>query len=306
MSKLFNKEVKIGISVIAAIAILIFGINYLKGINIFKASNYYYVTYHNVNGLAISAPVMLNGFKVGQVREMAYDYAHPGNVVVEISVDRDLHLPEGSKAMVETDILGTASVVLELGTSAKFVEVGATIPGEVKAGMMDAVSNELMPSVAKIFPKIDTLLTSVNSLVGDPALKASVQRLDAITADLQKTTQSLSRMAAQLAPMTAKITPILTDVKGITCNVDSITTDLGKLSTRLAEMQVDSIVGDLQATVNNLQELTGQLNDPNSSVGKLMNSPELYNNINATIASLDSLFVDIKKNPKRYINVKVF
>lgn len=306
MSKLFNKEVKIGISVIASIAILIFGINYLKGINIFKASNYYYVTYHNVNGLAISAPVMLNGFKVGQVREMAYDYAHPGNVVVEISVDRDLHLPEGSKAMVETDILGTASVVLELGTSAKFVEVGATIPGEVKAGMMDAVSNELMPSVAKIFPKIDTLLTSVNSLVGDPALKASVQRLDAITADLQKTTQSLSRMTAQLAPMTAKISPILTDVKGITCNVDSITTDLGKLSTRLAEMQVDSIVGDLQATVNNLQELTGQLNDPNSSVGKLMNSPELYNNINATITSLDSLFVDIKKNPKRYINVKVF
>lgn len=306
MSKLFTKEVKIGFSVLVTIAILIFGINYLKGINIFKASNYYYATYQNVNGLTVSAPVMLNGFKVGQVREMDYDYDHPGNVVVEISVDKDLRIPEGSKALVETDILGTSSLVLELSTSANVLPIGSHLEGAVKPGMMDAVSNQLMPSVSTIFPKIDTLLTSINTLVADPSLRASVQRLDAITADLQRTTQNLARMSAQLAPLTAKFSPILSDVKNITGNVDSISTDLGKLSGRLAEMQVDSLVGNLQATVCNLQELTTQLNDPNSSVGKLMNSPEIYDNINSTITSLDSLFVDIKKNPKRYINVKVF
>ncbi len=306
MSKLFTKELKIGISVLAAIVILIFGINYLKGINIFHASNYYYASYKNVNGLTVSAPVMLDGFKVGLVREMAYDYDHPGNVLVEISVDKDLRLPEGTKALVESDILGTASVILELGSSSTLLEVGSKIPGEVKPGMMDAVSNQLMPSVSQIFPKIDTLLTSVNTLIADPALKASVQRLDAITADLQRTTQNLAKMSAQLAPMTAKFSPILSDVKNITGNVDSITTDLNQLTCRLAELQVDSIVGNLESTVSNLQDLTRQLNDPNSSVGKIMNSPELYNNINSTISSLDSLFVDIKKNPKRYINVKVF
>lgn len=306
MNKNFSKEVKIGISVVAAIAILVFGINYLKGVNIFKASNYYYVTYHNVNGLAISAPVTLNGFKIGLVRDMDYDYGHPGNVIVEISVDKDLKLPEGTKAMVESDLLGTASVVLQLGTSPNILEVGSTLPGEVKPGMMDAVSSELMPSVSKIFPKIDTLLTSINAVVADPALRIAVQRLDALTADLQRTTQNLARMSAQLPAMTAKVSPILSDVKNITTNVDSITTDLGSLSSRLAQMQVDSLVNDLQATVSNLQDLTNQLNDPSSSVGQLMNSPELYNNINSTITSLDSLFVDIKKNPKRYINVKVF
>lgn len=306
MSKLFTKEVKIGLSVLVAIAILIFGINYLKGINIFKAANFYYINYQNVNGLTISAPVVLNGFKVGQVREMDYDYEHPGNVIVEISVDKYLHLPEGTQALVSSDILGTASIVLELGKSPNILEIGSTIQGSVKPGMMDAVSNELMPSISKIFPKIDTLLTSVNAVVSDPALRTAVQRLDAITADLQRTTQNLSRMSAQLPAMTAKVTPILTDVKSITTNVDSITADLNLLSTRLAEMQVDTIVNNLQVTVSNLQDLTKQLNDPNSSVGKLMNSPELYNNINSTITSLDSLFIDIKKNPKRYINVKVF
>ncbi len=306
MSKTFTKELKIGIWVIIAIAILFFGINYLKGVNIFKAANYYYATYQNVNGLAISAPVTLNGFKIGLVREMEYDYAHPGNVLVEISVDKDLKITEGTKAYVETDLLGTASIVLELGTSANILAVGSTLEGAVKPGMMDAVSNELMPSVAKIFPKIDTLLTSINTVVADPALRTAVQRLDGLTADLQRTTQNLAKMSAQLPAMTAKVSPILSDVKNITTNVDSITTDLGSLSTRLAQMQVDSLVNDLQATVSNLQDLTTQLNDPHSSVGQLMNSPELYNNINSTITSLDSLFVDIKKNPKRYINVKVF
>lgn len=306
MSRIFTKEVKIGASVLVAIAILVFGINYLKGVNIFKASNYYYATYSNVTGLAISAPVTLNGFKIGIIREMDYDYDHPGNVIVEISVDKALKLPEGTKALVESDLLGTASIALELGTSANYLPIGSTLQGEVKPGMMDALSKELMPSVSKIFPKIDTLLTSINSIVGDPALKASVQRLDALTADLQRTTQNLAKMSAQLPAMTAKVTPILSDVKNITTNVDSITTDLGSLSTRLAQMQVDSLVNDLQATVSNLQDLTTRLNDPNSSVGKLMQSPELYNNINSTISSLDSLFIDIKKNPKRYINVKVF
>lgn len=96
-----------------AIAILIFGINFLKGVNLFKASNYYYATYNNVEGLAESAHVTLNGFNVGQVREIRYDYDHPGNVNVEISLDKSLKLPQGTKALLTSDMLGTASIVLE-------------------------------------------------------------------------------------------------------------------------------------------------------------------------------------------------
>jgi len=128
MNKIFRKEVLVGVLVIVACLILFFGINFLKGINLFKAANYFYATYNNVQGLAISAPVTLNGYKVGVVREINYDYENPGNITVEISVDKNLRMPQGSKATVSLDILGTASVVLRLGNPADgFYAVGDTI-----------------------------------------------------------------------------------------------------------------------------------------------------------------------------------
>ena len=117
MKKIFRKEVIIGICVLVALAILILGIDFLKGVNVFKPTNYYYASFENVEGLAVSSPVMLNGFKVGQVREMEYEFDNPGHVLVEMSLDSRLKVPQGSKAVLGTDILGTASIVLHLSKS---------------------------------------------------------------------------------------------------------------------------------------------------------------------------------------------
>lgn len=300
MKKIFRKELIVGVLVIVAMLILFFGINFLKGINLFKAANYYYATYNNVEGLAVSAPVTLNGYKIGIVREIEYLYDRPGTVLVEISVDKDLRLPKGSEAAITTDILGTSTVSLKLGNTADgFYEIGDTITGSVAAGLMSAVSDNLVPAVGAIVPKIDTLLTSLNTLVANPSLAKSIDRFDEITMQLNASLVSLRGVMA-------KLNPVVGDIKDITTNVDSITGDLAVASAALREAPIDSILTDLQATVANLNALTEQLNDPNSSVGKLTHDPELYDNINATVASLDSLFVDIKKNPKRYINIKVF
>jgi len=299
MNKIFRKEVLVGVLVIVACLILFFGINFLKGINLFKAANYFYATYNNVQGLAISAPVTLNGYKVGVVREINYDYENPGNITVEISVDKNLRMPQGSKATVSLDILGTASVVLSLGNPADgFYAVGDTIESSVDAGMLASVSENLMPSVNAIFPKIDTLLTSLNAIAADPALTRSISRLDGITTELEASLVSLHKVMGTLQP-------IASDIKSITTNVDTITGDLTAVSARLREAPVDSLLDDLQATVANLEALTARLNNPDGTVGKLTADPALYDNLNATVASLDSLFVDIKKNPKRYINIKL-
>ena len=299
MTKILRKEVLVGVLVIVACLILFFGINFLKGINLFKAANYFYATYNNVQGLAISAPVTLNGYKVGVVREINYDYENPGNITVEISVDKNLRMPQGSKATVSLDILGTASVVLRLGNPADgFYAVGDTIESSVDAGMLASVSENLMPSVNAIFPKIDTLLTSLNAIAADPALTRSISRLDGITTELEASLVSLHKVMGTLQP-------IASDIKSITTNVDTITGDLTAVSARLREAPVDSLLDDLQATVANLEALTARLNNPDGTVGKLTADPALYDNLNATVASLDSLFVDIKKNPKRYINIKL-
>ncbi len=300
MKSILRKEVIIGLLVIVAMLILFFGINFLKGVNLFKAANYYYSVYNNVEGLAQSAPVTLNGYKVGIVRSINYDFSRPGNVIVEMSLDKSLKLPKGTEAVLGSDLLGTASITLTLGNAPTYLyAVGDTIPGKVKAGMMAGISENLMPAMNSIMPKIDSLLTNLNALTANPALHQSVTRLDDITTDLQATMHSLNAV-------TASLKPIAGNIQSITHNVDTITGDLAQVSGRLREVPVDSIALEIQMTMANLRQLSESLNNPNSSIGKLTNDPALYDNINATITSLDSLFIDIKKNPKRYINIKVF
>lgn len=298
MNKLLRKELLIGFLVLIALAIIIFGINFLKGVNMFKAANYYVVEYTDVQGLTVSAPVTVNGYKVGQVREINYQYDNPGHILVEIALDRELQIPKGSKAVLTTDLLGTASISLELAPNKDFVEVGSQLDGIVPKGMMAAVSESLLPSVGNMVPKIDTLLTSINTLVSDPALTASVKRLDDITANLEATT-------VQLNAMLRAIDPSLRNINAITDNVVTLTTDLKQTTHHINELPVDSLMASLQGTINNLNDLTKQLNNPNSTLGMLMHDPSLYRDLNQAVRSLDSLFVDIKAHPKRYISIKL-
>lgn len=293
-----KKEITISICVIVALCLLFLGIDFLKGVNVFKPANYYTATYTNVNGLAVSAPVTLNGFKVGLVRSIEYQYDNPGHVAVELSLDKELKLPVGSKAVIVCDMLGTATVQLELTANKEFYPVGSEVESETASGLMDSVSKDLMPNIAEIFPKVDSLLTSINKLVSDPAVIASVKRLDAITANLEASTNSLNKSVKSL--------PVLmTGVNSTVDNVNRLTGNLAEVSEDLKSCPLDSTLQNIQQTTENLRMLTQELNNPNSTLGLLMKNPELYNNLNNTVKSLDSLFVDIKKSPKRYINIKL-
>lgn len=293
-----KKEITISICVIVALCLLFLGIDFLKGVNVFKPANYYTATYTNVNGLAVSAPVTLNGFKVGLVRSIEYQYDNPGHVAVELSLDKELKLPVGSKAVIVCDMLGTATVQLELTANKEFYPVGSEVESETASGLMDSVSKDLMPNIAEIFPKVDSLLTSINKLVSDPAVIASVKRLDAITANLEASTNSLNKSVKSL--------PVLmTGVNSTVDNVNRLTGNLAEVSEDLKSCPLDSTLKNIQQTTENLRILTQELNNPNSTLGLLMKDPELYNNLNNTVKSLDSLFVDIKKSPKRYINIKL-
>lgn len=298
MKKVFRKEVLIGLAVLIALAILVVGIDFLKGINIFKAANYYVATYTNVQGLAVSAPVSVNGFKVGQVREINYEYDNPGHVQVEISLNKSLKLPEGTQAVIKTDVLGTSTIELNMGHGSSYYNVGDEIEGVVASGMMDIVTDNILPAVGNIMPKIDSLLTSINKVVGDPALLQSMQRLDKITANVEIATNRLIQVMGT-------IPAIMNDVKAISSNLSKSTDDITVLAERMRDLPIDSLASNIEAITANLRELTDQLNNPNSTIGKLTHDSALYNNLNSTISSLDSLFVDIKKNPKRYISIKL-
>ncbi|MBD5360434.1 MAG: MCE family protein [Bacteroides sp.] len=290
-----KKLLYIGISAVVALLILFVGINYLKGINLFHASNYYFVSYESVTGLNVSAPVTANGFKVGQVREMHYEYDNPGHVMVELALDKELKVTEGTVAVLGSDLLGTATIILEMPKSTDYVAVGSKLPGKISGGLMDNLQADLMP----VLPKVDSLINALTRVVTDPSLSAALGRLDAISADL-------SVLSANLAASTKPLPAVVNKASATMENLSVMSTRLDSLSATLNHLPLNETMDNVEAISANLKQLTAQLQQPNSTLGLLLNDRGLYDNLNATVNSLDSLLVDVKANPKRYINIKVF
>ena len=298
MKRYFSKEALIAITVIISLCILYFGIEYLKGINLFKPANFYYAKFEKVDGLAVSAPVTINGFQVGQVREINYDY-EKNDISVLLSLNKDLRIPKESNVKLSVDMLGTAQLVLTLSDATEYYNVGDEIPTGVVAGLMDAIGGAL-PQVNNLLPKIDSILTSINTILANPALNNSVSRLDGITADLQSNSNDLKRLMHNQVP------GIMNNVNGITANLNSTTANINDLSADLRNMPLKETVDNANATMANLKLLSDNLNNKNSSLGLLMNDPTLYRHLDNAIASLDTLLTDLQRNPKRYVTFKVF
>lgn len=300
-----SKEFTIGLSVIIALLVVYFGIEYLKGNNIFKPANYYYATFTDVAGLSQSAPVTLNGYKVGIVRDVTYECDNPGHIKVEMSLDKELRLPVDSKAFLSTDMLGTSSIVLHIGTDKTFYKVGETIKDEQASGLMSSVTNDILPTVGQIMPKIDSLITSLNTLVSDPALAASLAHLKVAMENIEAGSARLNKAMVALPTMANDAGATLTNIKEISGNLSVIASDLTAVSGQLKEMPLEATMANIGQTSESLKELMAKLNSDKSSLGMLVNDPQLYNNLNNASASLDSLLRDVKKNPKRYISIKL-
>lgn len=299
MKKLFNKEFAIGLSVIVAILILIFGIDFLKGINLFRPAHYYLAYYENVDELTVSSPILINGYKVGQVREVNFNYNKPGKVEVVMALDKNLQLPEGSVANIGTTLMSGARIELTLGAGPGMIPTGGEVPTGVKAGLMSSLQDGVLPAVTAVLPKVDSLLYNLNLLVADPALRSSIQRLDGITDNLLATSQGLN------STMNRQIPVLANNTVRITQSLDTIVGNLDQLSYQLKALPLDATMENVNQLTANLSQFSRQLNDKNSSLGLLTSDPELYNRITQVSADIDSLLVDIKKNPKRYISIKL-
>lgn len=291
--KLLSKEVRIGIAGVAALCILVYGINYLKGIHLFKPTSYFYVKFNNVNGLTKSTPVFADGYSVGIVRDLIYDYTTPGRVVAEIDVDPELRIPAGSTAELTTDMLGGMKMSLLLANNPRQrCEIGDTLQGTLNTGMMGQVG-DMVPQLERMLPKLDSILCSINTLLADPALTATLHHVEGLTANLNATSQQLNRMMSQEMPaLTGKLNRIGDNMVTITDNLKSI-------DYAAAMSKVDD-------TLANVKRLTDQLNSRDNTIGLLLNDPALYNNLSATTANAASLLQDLQAHPKRYVHFSLF
>lgn len=302
MKKKLGKEFIIGLSVIVAVGILIAGIDYLKGINIFKPTNFYEVYYEDIAGLEKSAPVLLNGYKVGQVRDIEIDYEKPGKIKVTLALNNSLRLPVGTSAELGQTLLSGALINLKVGKGPGVIEKGSVLTPTSAPDLMGSVQEELLPAVAGILPKVDSLLLNLNHLAGDPALVQSIQRLDGITANVYNATQSLKGTMGNIG---TQLPIIMRNANQAIVKLDTITGNLAVLSNDLRNLPLQPTMENVQRVTANLEDFSRRLNNQNSTLGKLTQDPELYNQLNRVSADIDSLIVDIKRNPKRYISIKL-
>lgn len=294
--KYFTKEVKIALVAIAGVVVLFFGMNFLKGLNIFSSEDNYYVQFSDITGLSSSSPVYADGFKVGVVKDIIYDYTHTEGSKVLIGVDKQLRIPQGSSAEIVSDMLGNVKVNLLLANNPREkVAPGGLIKGMINDGAMGKLQ-DMVPAVEKMLPKLDSIMTSLNAILADPAIRQSLHNVQAITDNLTTSTAQLNTLMAGLNK----------NVPGMMSKANNVLDNTETLTANLAAVDVASTMRQVDQTIANVQQLTAKLNSKEGSLGLLMNDTQLYDNLNSTMRNADSLVIDLLQHPKRYVHFSVF
>lgn len=296
MEQKHGKEVKIALVALLGVFVLFVGMNFLKGLNIFSKGDVYYISFQDVSGLASSSPIYADGYPVGTVRSIDYDYSHEGKTKVTIDIDPKMRIPKGSSAVIESDMLGNVRVNLLLANNPREkVMPGEVIPGNMATGLM-AKAATLIPVVEKMLPKLDSILTSINTLLANPAIAQSLQNIQVTTHNLTATTNELNRL---MAGLNGQVPGLVKKANGVLDNTQTLTGNL-------AQLDVATTLAKVDATMQNVQAMTDKLNSNDGTLGLLMRDASLYNHLSSTANDADSLLIDLKAHPKRYVHFSLF
>lgn len=294
--KKFSKEIQIALVAVVGIIVLYFGLQFLKGMTLFSTDNRYFVKFQDVSGLSVASPIFANGYRVGVVETIDFNYGNTSEIVASIGVDKNMQVPKGSRAEIATDLMGNVKVQLVLGNVADgVVAPGDTITGGQQVGAMGKAA-DMIPTIQQMLPKLDSILASVNTLLADPAIASSLHNVDQITANLSSTSQDLSQLSAQL---NRQMPQMLKNADGVLANTNQITKNL-------SDLDIATTMTSVNTTLKNVEQMTATLNSKDGTLGLLMRDPGLYNNLNATMMHADSLMMDLKQHPKRYVHFSIF
>jgi phospholipid/cholesterol/gamma-HCH transport system substrate-binding protein len=301
-----SREFKIGFVALIAIALAIWGINFLKGINIFKSTDHYYGVYGSVKGLVENAVVYLNGYKVGNVTKIEFDEENLKEIVVEISLEKKVKLAKNTTMVIRSGSLisGTKDIDLVLGSGPGFCTSGDTLLSAMQVELTDylePVKNQIVTLVSTV----DTLAVTLNRLLDDN----TGQNLKATIANLQQATASLK---LSLQP-SGSLNQSFNNLSGITGNLKNSNEDISKMLKNLAVVSdslksadLKALVMHADATFAKTSELFAGINNGEGTAGKLIVNDSLYNNLNRAVESLDSLLTDLREHPGRYVHLSVF
>jgi phospholipid/cholesterol/gamma-HCH transport system substrate-binding protein len=308
-----SKEIKIALLGICAILLFVFGYKYLKGSGVFSSTKIVMAEYDNVQGLTPASYVQLKGFTVGTVKTIQLSVEHPGKVLVIMSVDKKLMIPDDSKAsIVSLDLLGTKAVNLVLGTSAKSIEENQLIQGDITAGTIESLGASATPAIDSAKITIASLNKTIQNI--NKILDVNTQNnLKSTLSDMSKTMKDFSEFANQLNAQSAKIASLIASLNSFAANLDKngatithVLNNVEATTANLKKVDFDATMDELKTTMNELQKTLGKINNGTGSMALLMNDDKLYKNLKNTLATANNLLADVNARPSRYINVAIF
>ena len=310
-------ETKVGIIAVITIAVLIWGLNFLKGKDIFGRQNTYYAVYNDIGGLLPTSYVFINGMKVGQVSKIVYADPQMKQFVVRFELPSNLQLPINSVAEVfNSDLLGSKAMRVKIGDAATYLNPGDTMLSYTEGSMLNEVGKILEPytdKLEKIINNADTVVNNLKNITDNETQRNFHSAMD-----------NINSISQRLASLSANLDNIVGNEKGkihnIIANVDSLSNTLNNNSSKLeniianisdisdevAKAKLSETLSKLNKTVDELSATMSKINKKQGNIGKLINDDNLYDNLQKTIEDLDKLVKDIKENPKKYINVSVF
>lgn len=291
-----SKELKIGFTAIVALIIIYSGMMFLKGLKLFSDEVSYYVEMKDVQGLPIGSEVMAKGMRIGNVKDIVYD-PNRQTLVVEINVMPTFQLPSTTNASIAKEMLGTMRLILNTGDDfSNVLAVGDTIKGEASNGVLDMAA-DMVPQIQALLPKLDSILTAVNTLVNDPSLANSLHNMEKVSADLTITTAGINSLLSK-------------DVPHLMAKANNICTNLESTTYSFSKIDLNSMATKADQTLTNFQEMSFKLNtamnSKNNSLGMLLNDNSIALRLDTTLLNSSLLLEDMKKHPSRYVHFSVF
>ena len=302
-----SKEFKSGFIFLLAIIFLVYGLKYLKGLNVFQTNKPYYAIYDDIDGLQIGSSIRLNGFNVGMVNNIILN--SDNNLVVTLNIDGLDNIPDNSICkIVNQDLMGTKGVSLILGQSNSFASSGDTLLGRVENSLQDEVNAQILPLKNKaegLIGSVDSLLTIVTAVLNKNtrnSLSNSIKSLDETFEILSKTMVKIDSMVYD---NDARVSKVLSNLESITTNLNDSNSGIKPILYNLLSISDTLSNANFGSLVNNINKISNNINSGSGSLTKLMNDEKLYNNLEKSTSELAELIEDIKNNPKRYVNFSI-
>lgn len=310
-----SKHTKLGFLLLTCLVILIWGINFLKGIDLFKRNSNYYVVYDRIDGLLESSAVSVNGYQIGQVSDIQLLSNNSGKLLVTLSLQGDFKISKGSSAkIIASDLMGTKSIKLMVEKSGEYYKANDTIPGTIESDLKEQVSMQVLPlknKAEELIASLDSALTVITSVFNEKTrtnLSKSFENINLTLANLESTSAELNKVVSS-----GKVNSIVTNLDGITTTVNkrskeisNLIKNLSSISDSLAKQDITPLFAKIDSTIGGLNSIVEKINSPESSAGKLLNDPALYQNLTSLTNSLDLLLKDVRSNPKRYVHFSAF